>query len=315
MGQPTRRELLAGAALAAAARLARATDHGMQLHLSCGALGIKADQRRAIDYAAQYGFDVVDADGRYLASLSASNLAELRGYMQTKNVGWAMAGLPVEFRGSDAGFAETMKGFGAYVEALGRAGVERVTTWIMPASARLPYLENFQMHARRLREIAGVLNDKKIRFGVEYVAPKTLWTSQRYPFIHTMAEMKELFAEIDRPNVGFVLDSWHWYNAGDTKDDLLSLRAKDVISVDLNDAPAGVPKDQLIDGKRELPAATHVIDAGSFLGALEKIGFTGPVRAEPFNEAVRRMPPDQALAATMASLKKAFAEIGAQKLI
>ena len=30
-----------------------------------------------------------------------------------------------------------------------------------------------------------------------------------------MAEMKDLIAAINRPNVGFVLDSWHWYTAGE----------------------------------------------------------------------------------------------------
>jgi sugar phosphate isomerase/epimerase len=50
-----------------------------------------------------------------------------------------------------------------------------------------------------------------------------------------------------------------------------------------------------------------VIDAKSFLAALEKIGFDGPVRAEPFNEAVRKMSPDEAAAAAMSGLKKAFA--------
>src|SRR5665647_3756936 len=35
--------------------------HGMSSHLSCGALGIKASQTETIDYAARYGFDVVDA--------------------------------------------------------------------------------------------------------------------------------------------------------------------------------------------------------------------------------------------------------------
>lgn len=114
-------------------------------------------------------------------------------------------------------------------------------------------------------------------------------------------------AEMNQPNIGFVLDSWHWYTAGESKDDLLSLRGKDVVSVDLNDAPAGIPIDQQIDGKRELPAATGVIDVKSFLGSLEKIGYDGPVRAEPFNEAVRQMRPEQALSVTMASLKKAFA--------
>jgi hypothetical protein len=49
-----------------------------------------------------------------------------------------------------------------------------------------------------------------------------------------------------------------------------------------------------------------VIDVKTFLGALEKIGFNGPVRAEPFNEALRRMPPEQALQATIAALRKAM---------
>jgi sugar phosphate isomerase/epimerase len=294
------------AAAAAGARVANATEHGMQLHLSCGALGIKATQREAIDYAAKFGFDVVDADGRYLAGLSDSDVAQLVDYMKSKKVGWAMAGLPVDFRRDDAIFTETMKTFPAYVKGVQRAGVRRITTWLTPASAQRTYLANFRLHAQRLREIARVANDSGMRFGIEYVGPKTAWASQRYPFVHTMAELKDLIGEIGQPNVGFVLDSWHWYTSGDTKDDLLSLNGKEVVSVDLNDAPLGTPVDQQVDNKRELPAATGVIDVKTFLGSLEKIGFDGPIRAEPFNERVRQMAPDEALAATIASLKKAF---------
>ena len=103
-----------------------------------------------------------------------------------------------------------------------------------------------------------------------------------------------------------MIDSWHWYHAGDQAADILALRPADVVSIDLNDAPAGVPKDQMVDGKRELPAATGVIDVKSFLGALQQIGFHGPVRAEPFNDAVRHMTPDDAAEAAHAALVKAF---------
>jgi len=121
--------------------------------------------------------------------------------------------------------------------------------------------------------------------------------------------MKELIAEIGRPNVGFVLDSWHWYTSSETRKDLLSLRGNQVVSVDLNDAPAGVPVDQQVDSKRELPAATGVIDAWNFLSGLREIGYDGPVRAEPFNEAVRKMAPDDAIQATKKAIDKAFAQI------
>jgi sugar phosphate isomerase/epimerase len=299
---------VAGAAGAGLALLGRS--HGMSIHLSCGALGIKASQTEAIDYAARYGFDVVDADGGYLGNLPPADLARLLDSMKAKNVGWAMAGFPTEFRKDDAAFSESIKTFPAYAAGLERAGVKRVTTWISPNSADLTYMQNLRTHARRLREAAGILNDHGIRFGMEYVGPKTSWSTRRYPFVHTMAEMKELIAEIDRPNVGFVLDSWHWYTSGETKKDLLTLRGNQVVSVDLNDAPTGIPVDQQMDGKRELPAATGVIDAGSFLGALQTIGYDGPVRAEPFNDVVRKMAPEQALVATKAAIDKAFAQIG-----
>ena len=304
----TRRMFVAGAAGAGLALLGRS--HGMSIHLSCGALGIKASQTEAIDYAARYGFDVVDADGRYLGDLPQADLTRLLDSMKAKNVGWAMAGFPTEFRKDDAAFSESLKTLPAYAAGLERAGVKRVTTWISPNSADLTYLQNLRTHARRLRAAADVLKDHGIRFGLEYVGPKTSWSTKRFPFVHTMAEMKELMAEIDRPNVGFVLDSWHWYTAGETKKDLLTLRGDQVVSVDLNDAPAGIPVDQQMDGKRELPAATGVIDAASFLGGLQAIGYDGPVRAEPFNDAVRKMAPAEALTATKAAIEKAFAQIG-----
>ena len=106
-----RRNFLFASAAAAAAVATRTLDaadrpHPMQYHLSCGAIGVKADQRQAIDYAAQYGFDCVDADGKYLGSLSDADLGRLLDDMQSKKVGWAIAGLPVDFRGDDAGLRD-----------------------------------------------------------------------------------------------------------------------------------------------------------------------------------------------------------------
>jgi len=303
----SRRSFLAVTALAAQTR---AAGHAMQMHLSCGALGIKASQRQAIDLAAKHGFDVVDADGKYLGGLSGGELQDLLGGMETKKIGWAMAGLPVEFRHDEATFSAGLGDLPGYARGLGRAGVHSVTTWVSPSSNELTYLANLKLHAARFREMARVLDGAGLRLGVEYVAPKTLWASQRYPFIHSMAEMRELISEIGQGNVGLVLDSWHWYHAGDSGADILALRARDVVSVDLNDAPAGVAKEQMVDGKRELPGATGLIDGKTFLQSLKRIGFAGPVRAEPFNDVVRRMSPDDAAEAAAEALRKAFGAAG-----
>jgi len=57
-----------------------------------------------------------------------------------------------------------------------------------------------------------------------------------------MAETKELILDIGAPNLGIVLDSWHWYCAGETIDDLMTLNNQDIVAVDLNDARSGIER-------------------------------------------------------------------------
>jgi sugar phosphate isomerase/epimerase len=217
----------------------------------------------------------------------------------------------VDFRKDDATFERGLGELPAVARGLQRAGVRRVGTWLPPASDTFTYRQYFALHARRLREVARVLQDHELRLGLEYVGPKTAWASRRYPFLHTLAETRELIAEIGAANVGLVLDSWHWYHAGDSAADVAALKNQDVVAVDLNDAPAGVPKDQMVDSARELPLATGVIDVAAFLKALAAIGYDGPVRAEPFNEPLRKMPREEAVAATAQAMKRAFALVEA----
>jgi len=286
---------------------AEAAKRRFTMDLRSGAIGVRADQREAIRLAHQYGFESVEPSAEFLAKLSDGQLQELLADLKAKSLVWGAAGLPVDFRREQPRFQEGINRLPELAGALRRAGVARVGTWISPSHNSLTYLANFRQHARRLREVARILGDCGQRFGLEYVGPKTSWTRGRYAFIHTMEETKELIAEIGLDNVGFVLDSWHWYTAEETEADLLSLTNHDVVACDLNDAPAGLEVDEQIDNSRELPAATGVIDLAAFLGALVKIGYDGPVRAEPFNKELNAMPNDEAMAATAAAMKKAFA--------
>lgn len=278
--------------------------------LDCGAIGLRrVSQTEAIELAHQYGFEAADPHAEDLGKLTDSQLGELVAQMKSKGVVFGAAKLPVQFRRDQSEFLSGMKKLPAVAGALKRAGVDRMMTWIPPSHAQLTYRQNFRRHVDRLRQVAGVLGDHGLRLGLEYVGPKTSWSRSRYPFVHTMAEAKELIAEIGTRNVGLVLDSWHWYHAGERRADILSLKGTDVIAADVDDAPAGVPKDQMQDLKRELPLATGVIDLHSFLSGLNEIGFDGPVRAEPFNAALRKLPREKAVARTAAAMKKALALI------
>ncbi len=312
----SRRELLrgvAGSCLVLGMARVRADDRPARKFtkdLVCGNLGIKARLPEAIAMAHRHGFESVAPDIGYLKSISESQLSELREDLKAKNLVWGAAGLAVNFRGDEATFQDGIKGLADDAKALQRAGASRMGTWLTPGHNSLTYLANFKQHAARLGEVGKVLGDHGVRLGLEYVGPKTSWTSMKYPFIHTMAEMRELIAAINQPGIGLVLDSWHWYTAHETEADLLRLKGSDVICCDLNDAPAGIPIDQQKDSVRDLPCSTGVIDLKSFLSALVKIGYDGPIRAEPFKAELRRLPPEQALALTAKAMDQAFALVG-----
>jgi sugar phosphate isomerase/epimerase len=308
---PTRREFLyrTAAVAAVAVPFASAAPGGMKMCLNTGNIGVKATLAESIALAAKYGFQAVDPRSADLTALPDAALQQLLDDMKAKNIefGAIFQGVPVAQ--ADDRFAAFIKDLDTTCKTLQRASVTRFTTWINSSDNRMTYLQNFRQHTRRIAETASVLGDHGIRFGLEYVAPKTTWSAGKYPFIHNIETMRELITEVKKNNVGFLIDSWHWYTAHETPADLLALRKDDVVAVHLNDAPTGIAVDQQIDSVRALPAATGVIDTSGFLNALHQIGYEGPVTAEPFDAALRKLPAEESLARTAQALQKAFALI------
>jgi sugar phosphate isomerase/epimerase len=314
----TRRQFLsAGAAAGIAARPAPGMLAGVEAPaerpkrrfyaiLSVGRLGFHARFPQSLELAVKHGFEGLDPDPNYFASLGDEGIKRLRDDLQAKNLKLGAAGLPVEFRKDEATFNDGLKKLPATADILQRTGVWSVSTWVLPCSSDVTYPQNFRQHAYRLRQCTQILADRGQKLGLEYVAPRTLWRSQRHPFLHTLSEMRELIVAIGTNNLGIQLDSWHWFNAEETGKDLLALRGSDVVTVDLNDAPRGLSLDQYQDDHRELPVATGVIPVKDFLDSLVQIGYDGPIQAEPFNAGLRGMPLDRACSSAAAAMRRAF---------
>ena len=278
----------------------------MPLCLSPGAIGVKADQREAIALAAKYGFTGVEPFPQFLAGLDDTVRGELLADLKAKGLSWGAAGLPVDFRGDDARFEKDLSDLPRLAAALQRCCVTRMGTWISPGDNTLDYAANFERHRQRLAKVAEILKNHGLRLGLEYVGTPSARARSPHPFVYNLVGTRALIAAIGTGNVGLVLDSWHWWTAGDTEAALLALRSEDVVAVDLNDAPTGPTLDQQQDGQRELPAATGVIPVATFLGALRRIGCDAPIRAEPFNKQLNAMENDEACAATITALRKAM---------
>jgi sugar phosphate isomerase/epimerase len=283
-------------------------DRKFKICLSAGMIGIRANIQDSITLASDLGFEAIEPQIGELSSMSDDAIAALNEQLKAKKLVWGATGTGIPTAGSD----ETFKSFLPKVEksaaTLQRVGAERFGTWIGPGDNQLTYPQQFRRLSSRVREIARICDDHGVRFGLEYLGPKTMRNRLRFQFIHTSREMLELIDDTGCKNVGLIVDSWHWYNAGETPDDIRKLSNHQIVWVHLNDAPAGIPLDQQVDNHRALPASTGVINVAGFLGALIAIAYDGPVSAEPFDNSLGRMPKEQAAKLTIDAIHKAVAQ-------
>jgi sugar phosphate isomerase/epimerase len=308
----TRRSILqgavAGAMLLGTARftLASAVDRKFKITLSPGMLGIRANMHECIELASKFGFEGVEPIVSDLAKLTPDELAQMQADLKARNLvlGCTMPAMP--FSGPEGSYRSFVKKLPETAAILQKAGGTRIGTWLLPSDEKLTYLENFHRHTARIKEVAKILDDHAIRFGLEYLGPRTMRARAKFPFVHCMKEMRELLAETGATNVGIVLDSWHWFNAQDTTADIRALKNEDIVYVHLNDAPAGVPLDQQVDNHRCLPATTGVIDIGGLLDALIAIGYDGPAAAEPFDDELKKMPREEACQRGIDAIRRAL---------
>ena len=215
-------------------------------------------------------------------------------------------GLPVDWRTTEENWKRDLAKLGRYAKAAAAIGAGRTFTWIMPCSNERPLAGNRKFHVERFKPIAATLGEHDVSVGLEFIGPKTLRDSQKFPFIYKMFEMLDMARDIG-PNAGLLLDCWHWYTSGGTVDEIKKLKPSDVVYVHVNDAPAGVDIDKQVDNVRLLPGESGVIDIAGFLKALKQIGYDGPVTPEPFKKSLTELPSDEARLKTVgAAMDKIF---------
>ena len=277
--------------------------------LAPGVIGVRVDLRRAAELAGKYGFQGVHVSVEEIARLGVEASQEI---LARAGVRPSAGGLPVDCTLPETEFAQALDKLPALCRVAQAIGITRTSTWIPSWHDTMDFPENYAFLKERIRRIALILRDYGIRFGLEFLGPKTLYAGKRFTFIHTMDGMLELCHDVGTGNVGLLLDSYHWYTAHGTLADLDRLTDAEVVDVHVNDAPAGIPIDEQMDQVRALPGETGVIGVPAFLRALSKIGYSGPVMVEPFSKRVTALPPEEAVRVTAEALDAVWREAGLQ---
>lgn len=275
--------------------------------LSPGAIGVNLPFPEAARLAAAHGFQGIQIDAGYVAKEGPDRVREL---LDSLGLRPGSFGLPLAFREGDDEYKESLGQLEAKAEAARQVGCTRCSTWILSWGETLDYQENFAFHRDRLRPAAEILADKGISLGLEFLGPKTLRAGKPFEFIHTIEGMLELCDAIGTGNVGLLLDAWHWYTSGAGEKELDALTAANVVDVHINDAPAGLSIDEQVDNVRNLPGETGVIPMTTFLQALVKMGYEGPVTPEPFSARLHTLEPEEAIRETAEAVRKVWRAAG-----
>lgn len=270
----------------------------MIITLNPATIGGQPPLKEYIALAQRHGFGGVEISIEEVVRLGQeTSLAEVKALFDSAGVIPATFGLPVDWRKDDATFQEGLRKLPDLARTAQAIGCTRVCTWLPPAINDDPL--HFRNQTReRFRQIATVVGDYGIRFGLEWVGPRTLrhgpGAMGANEFIYNMPAMLELIADIDSPhdNVGLLADSFHWFTTGATVDDLAALSPAQIVHVHINDAP-DKPRDEQKDFERLLPGE-GVIDLHGFLGALRRIGYDGPVTVETFSKDLSALGPEEA---------------------
>ncbi len=220
---------------------------------------------------------------------------------------------PLPFSGEDAAFTDALKPLADDAAFTAAVGCRKMMV-VLPASTTIGKDAQRKLAVDRLAAVAGVLQKSNIQLGIEFLGPLYFRVPRTggppsEPFIWNMRDALALARDC-APNVGVVLDAWHWHHSNSTVSDIADAGAARIVQVHVSDAKPAAPED-VRDNQRVMPGE-GIIDLVGFFQALKKAGYTGGVSPEPLGRVPDTMSPEEgaklALETTLAVMRKAGIE-------
>jgi sugar phosphate isomerase/epimerase len=243
--------------------------------LTRAGLGNIESNEQYITNAAKYGFQSVDLNP--LSFIEEVGKEQAKHLLESNQVIIGSSDLTVDWRTTDEQFREGLQSLVQMAEASAALNCYSCCTYILPSTDQ-PAASFMAAATKRLRLCADILDAYGIRLGLEFVGCHHLRTQWKNPFIWSVEDTLDWIETIHAPNVGLLVDSYHWHTNGLAIDEVLNLKKEQVVHVHINDA-YDLPIEELLDHERLYPGE-GVIDLQGFLKNLKAIGYTGVVSQE-----------------------------------
>ena len=250
----------------------------MYKNLNPVALGVSGRQSELIELALTYGFRSIDIDvERYLRNARSKGPEQAGRFIASANVNIGAFEIPINWRGDEDIYKQGLQDLESVAQLFAASGASIVLATIQPSSDETPYHENFELHRKRLAEMAELLSKHEMRLGIGFLSAPAHRKDKSYQFICDAEAMITLIKSIPSGNVGLALDTWNWHFGGGTVDQIKSLQSDQVVTVSVADAPADVDSSAITEEQRWLPSEDGLVDNSGLLAALAELEFNGPL--------------------------------------
>ncbi|MBI4572625.1 MAG: sugar phosphate isomerase/epimerase [candidate division NC10 bacterium] len=273
----------------------------MELGLN-GATTLKADLATDIAVAGRAGFDFVEIwAAKLMGYLEAGGLPALRRDLRRAGVRAATLNSVERVTFNDpSGHIRMLEDFQRFCRVAQAINCETVIVVPSPRPKGASLADIAQESVRVLRELSSIAKPTGVRLAYEFLGFADCT-------VNTLAQCAAIVEKVARPNVGLVLDTFHFFAGGSR---LASIRQVDpgkIFIVHLNDVERA-PRRKMHDALRLFPGK-GIIPLASILRALKAIGYAGRFSVEIFRPQYWNRSPLQvareARATALAALRQA----------
>jgi sugar phosphate isomerase/epimerase len=248
----------------------------MYKFLCTDAMGVNMRQNELIEMALTFDFQGIEIDMADMVGRAESmGMPFATQFVNSADVEIATYRLPLDLKVDDEAFQKELKKLDRICELSEAINGRQCYLNIASSHPSLKYHENFEKHRTRISEIADKLQTAGVRVGLQFTAlPGPAGEMQ---FIHKPDELAALVKAINHPNVGLVVDTWHWLLAGADIDTIRLQKPERIFEVRLADPPEGAKPEKVERGKRGEPGTHPDSLAQATLDWLREIEFESPV--------------------------------------
>lgn len=165
-------------------------------------------------------------------------------------------------------------------------GCNNASITINPRTS-MPREVAYQLAVKRLQHIADIANEFDVTLAIEALGIKEGISARldgpNY-FMDRYSQVVDLMTDVNRSNVGVLLDVFHWHTSKGTLEEIEEAPFGAISLIHISDSPPGFPE-KIQDKDRVLPGQ-GVVNIISLLRAARKKGYDNFVSLELFNQAL-----------------------------